>query len=73
MLKGGMAAKERARLMQELVIEDAPRVVVATGSYIGEGFDDSRLDTLFLAMPISWHGTCNSTWGGSIVFTTARK
>src|SRR5580658_10573198 len=57
MLKGGMAAKERARLMQELTIDDAPRIVVATGSYIGEGFDDPRLDTLFLAMPISWQGT----------------
>jgi superfamily II DNA or RNA helicase len=57
MLKGGMAVKERARLMQELTIEDAPRIVIATGSYIGEGFDDPRLDTLFLAMPISWHGT----------------
>ena len=57
LLKGGIAGKERARLMQELVLEDQPRIIVATGSYIGEGFDDSRLDTLFLAMPISWHGT----------------
>ncbi len=32
-------------------------MIVATGRYIGEGFDDPGLDTLFLAMPISWHGT----------------
>jgi hypothetical protein len=33
------------------------RVVLATGRYIGEGFDDGRLDTLFLTLPVSWHGT----------------
>ena len=32
-------------------------MVLATGRYIGEGFDDARLDTLFLTMPVSWRGT----------------
>jgi superfamily II DNA or RNA helicase len=37
--------------------DDEERVLVATGRYLGEGFDDARLDTLFLTMPISWRGT----------------
>jgi superfamily II DNA or RNA helicase len=39
------------------VPDSKERVIIATGRYIGEGFDDARLDTLFLAMPISWRGT----------------
>lgn len=44
---------------QLLALKDAvaPVIVCATGKFIGEGFDDSRLDTLFLTMPISWRGT----------------
>jgi superfamily II DNA or RNA helicase len=58
-LKGGMGTKRRRAANEALAaIPDAePRVIIATGSYIGEGFDDARLDTLFLAMPISWKGT----------------
>jgi very-short-patch-repair endonuclease len=38
------------------VPENESRVVIATGKFVGEGFDDSRLDTLFLTMPVSWRG-----------------
>jgi superfamily II DNA or RNA helicase len=59
MLKGGMGQKQRRSMAEAIaaVPECEPRVILATGSYIGEGFDDARLDTLFLAMPISWRGT----------------
>ena len=58
-LKGGMGRKQRREVNERLAaIPDAEqRLILATGSYIGEGFDDARLDTLFLAMPISWKGT----------------
>jgi superfamily II DNA or RNA helicase len=58
-LKGGMGKKQRREIAAALaaVPENESRVILATGSYIGEGFDDARLDTLFLAMPISWKGT----------------
>jgi superfamily II DNA or RNA helicase len=58
-LKGGTGKKQRRSIAEAMaaVPECEPRVILATGSYIGEGFDDARLDTLFLAMPISWKGT----------------
>lgn len=58
-LKGGMGAKQRRDIAEQLtsIPEGEERVLLATGRYIGEGFDDARLDTLFLAMPISWRGT----------------
>ena len=58
-LHGDMRATDR-RVALERLAEDDPgrgRLVVATGRYIGEGFDDPRLDTLILAMPIAWRGT----------------
>ncbi|WP_342633964.1 DEAD/DEAH box helicase [Microvirga calopogonii] len=58
-LRGGMGAKERKQTMEKLeaIANGEERVILATGRYLGEGFDDARLDTLFLTMPISWRGT----------------
>jgi superfamily II DNA or RNA helicase len=57
-LRGGMSAGERKAAEAALrVADDHERLILATGRYIGEGFDDQRLDTLFLTMPISWKGT----------------
>ncbi|SFG38732.1 hypothetical protein SAMN05518801_12133 [Novosphingobium sp. CF614] len=57
-LRGGMSVTERNASEAALrVSNDEERLILATGRYIGEGFDDQRLDTLFLTMPISWKGT----------------
>ncbi|MCP3997072.1 MAG: DEAD/DEAH box helicase family protein [bacterium] len=58
-LHGGMKAKDRRAAIRQLtsIPENEERLVLATGRFIGEGFDDARLDTLFLAMPVSWRGT----------------
>ncbi len=58
-MTGGMSGKARARIAVQLasIPDHAKRIILATGRYIGEGFDDARLDTLFLTLPISWKGT----------------
>lgn len=58
-LRGGMGKKQRQAAADRLAVipPDEGRVILATGKYIGEGFDDPRLDTLFLTLPVSWRGT----------------
>ena len=58
-LHGRMSKKQRATFVEQLsaLPPDAPRVLLATGKLVGEGFDHPPLDTLVLAMPISWKGT----------------
>jgi len=58
-LQGGMGRKQIRAAMDSLaqLPENEGRALLATGKYIGEGFDEPRLDTLFLTLPISWRGT----------------
>ncbi len=58
-LHGRMSRKQRAALIEQLdaLPSEAPRVLLATGKLVGEGFDHPPLDTLVLAMPVSWKGT----------------
>ena len=64
-LHGRIAKKQRAARVAELgaLPPDAPRVLLATGKLVGEGFDHPPLDTLVLAMPVSWKGTLQQYTG----------
>jgi len=58
-LTGGMKSKERRRQLSEFAdhSSNSSQILLATGRYIGEGFDAAHLDTLFLTLPVSWRGT----------------
>ncbi len=58
-LYGGMGVKQRQAAAETLgsIPDSEERLLLATGRFIGEGFDDARLDTLFLTMPVSWKET----------------
>ena len=58
-LRGGTGLKQARATVARLaeISENDERALLATGRYIGEGFDDARLDTLFLTLPVSWRGT----------------
>jgi len=64
-MKGGMGKKQRQAALNALesLPDKAEKALLATGRYLGEGFDTERLDTLFLALPISWRGTLNQYAG----------
>jgi superfamily II DNA or RNA helicase len=74
-LVGGMGKRQRQRLAGQIasVPVDQPRLIVATGRYLGEGFDDELLDTLFLALPISWRGTLTQYAGRLHRLNAAKK
>ena len=64
-LTGGKNQTERKMIRDELnsIPPDETLIILATGQYIGEGFNCSRLDTLFLAMPIAWDGNVEQYTG----------
>jgi len=74
-MRGGMGKKQRKQLSEQIgdIPADQPLVIVATGRYLGEGFDEARLDTLFLTLPISWRGTLTQYAGRLHRLSAAKK
>lgn len=64
-LTGGMGAKQTQKELEKIsqVPMNSPITLISTGKFIGEGFDEPRLDTLFLAMPVAWKGTLHQYAG----------
>ncbi len=68
----GLGRKQRGEIAEQLaaVSENEQRLILATGSYIGEGFDDARLDTLFPPCPSHGKERSSSMWAAFIAYTT---
>ena len=66
-LRGGMERKQRDAAAAEIaaVSNEVGRVLIATGRYIGEGFDDARLDTLFLTFRLLARNDRTIRWTSS--------
>jgi superfamily II DNA or RNA helicase len=62
-----------SRRFESMKTDKQGRAILATGRYLGEGFDDERLDTLFLALPISWRGTLTQYAGRLHRLNAAKK
>jgi superfamily II DNA or RNA helicase len=75
MMRGGMGKRQRQLVTERIanLPTDQPRVIVATGRYLGEGFDNDQLDTLFLGLPISWRGTLTQYAGRLHRLNAAKK
>jgi superfamily II DNA or RNA helicase len=74
-MRGGMGKRQRQQLAEQIASlpPAQSRVIVATGRYLGEGFDNDQLDTLFLALPISWRGTLTQYAGRLHRLNEAKK
>jgi superfamily II DNA or RNA helicase len=74
-LRGGLGKKQRQQILDTIahIPEEEERIILATGRYLGEGFDDARLDTLFLTLPVSWRGTIAQYAGRLHRFHGAKK
>lgn len=70
---GKLSRKEKEQFLEDLVnFKDEPFILIATGKFIGEGFDEKRLDTLFITMPFKWSGTL-SQYVGRLHRTDGKK
>jgi superfamily II DNA or RNA helicase len=74
-MRGGMGKRQRQQLAEQIASlpADQSRAIVATGRYLGEGFDHDQLDTLFLGLPISWRGTLTQYAGRLHRLNEAKK